>query len=204
MDVVIPAPDTLKIVSHRQYDPPESLFPSALSPSALDQFRKWYLEVQGKVDEPEAMSLATATPAGVPSTRLVLLKELDSRGFVFFTNYTSRKSRELAANPHAALAFYWREMHRQVRVVGRVEKVSKAESEEYFASRPVGSRLGAWASEQSTVVQEDEVRQKLEEVMQRFNANEKSENAQIPLPEFWGGWRIIPESVLHSTRWALN
>ncbi|KAI0345767.1 pyridoxamine 5'-phosphate oxidase [Trametopsis cervina] len=195
MDVVIPEPDKLKIVSHRQYDPPESLSPSNVLPSPLDQFRKWFTEVQGQVHEPEAMSLSTATASGVPSSRYVLFKQLDKRGFVFYTNYTSRKSQELLQNPYAALAFYWREVHRQVRIVGKVEKVSKEESEEYFTSRPVGSRLGAWASDQSKVVGEGEVRGKLEEVKAKFQVGESTENAQIPLPEFWGGWRVIPQEI---------
>ena len=191
--MVIPEPDKLKVVSHRQYDPPESLSPSKVLPSPLDQFRKWFTEVQNAVLEPEAVSLSTATASGIPSSRFVLFKQLDKRGFVFFTNYTSRKSKELLENPHAALAVYWREVHRQVRVVGRVEKISKEESEEYYNSRPVGSRLGAWASEQSKVVAEDEVRNRLEEVRARFSVDESTKEAQIPLPEFWGGWRTIPE-----------
>ncbi|KAI0699103.1 hypothetical protein BC835DRAFT_1268108 [Cytidiella melzeri] len=195
MDVIIPEPDKLKIVSHHQYDPPESLSPSSVLASPLEQFRTWFTEVQGKVHEPEAMSLSTATPSGVPSSRFVLFKQLDKRGFVFFTNYTSRKSQELLENPHAALAFYWREVHRQVRVIGKVEKIAKEESEEYFTSRPVGSRLGAWASDQSKVVGEGEVPAKLEEVKAMFKVDGDTENAQIPLPEFWGGWRVIPDEV---------
>lgn len=193
MDVVLPEPDKLKVVSHRQYDPPESLSPTSVLPSPLDQFRKWFTEVQTTVLEPEAVSLSTATASGVPSSRFVLFKQLDKRGFVFFTNYISRKSKEIEENPHAALAFYWREVHRQVRVVGKVEKISKEESEEYYNGRPVGSRLGAWASEQSKVVAEDEVHNRLEEAKARFSVDENTKDAHIPLPDFWGGWRVVPE-----------
>ena len=198
MNVVIPAPDELKVVSRRQYDPKESISPSSVSPNPFEQFRTWLTEVRDAVLEPEAMSLSTATSSGIPSSRFVLFKRLDKRGFVFYTNYTSRKSRELESNPHAALAFYWKEVSRQVRVVGRVEKVSRAESEEYFRTRPVGSRLGAWASEQSKVVGEDEVRSRLEEMKTKFGVVDgNTSDADIPLPEFWGGWRVVPEYVLH-------
>ncbi|KAI0086529.1 hypothetical protein BDY19DRAFT_894670 [Irpex rosettiformis] len=195
MDVVIPEPDKLKIVNHRQYHTSEHLSPTSVLPSPLDQFRKWFTEVQGKVDEPEAMSLSTATSKGVPSSRFVLLKQADKKGFVFYTNYTSRKSSELEENAYAALAFYWKAVHRQVRVVGKVEKVSREESEEYFSSRPVGSRLGAWASDQSKPVGENEVRDKLEEAKAKFAVDEDTENAQVPLPDHWGGWRVVPIEI---------
>ncbi|KAF9808587.1 hypothetical protein IEO21_07831 [Rhodonia placenta] len=125
------------------------------------------------------MTLCTASAAGIPSARVVLFKQLDPRGFVFYTNYTSRKSQELRANAHAALAFYWREVHKQVRVVGRVEQVARAESDAYFRRRPVGSRLGAWA--------------RVDELKRRFEADENDPTANVPLPEFWGGWRVVPE-----------
>lgn len=142
--------------------------------------------------EPEAMSLSTATPSGIPSVRIVLFKEIDSRGFIFFTNYTSRKSKELAVNPHAALVFYWREVHKSVRVLGKVEKVTPEESAEYFQGRPVGSRLGAWASKQSTVINEGELDARLEKYKEKFGKDDK---AYVPTPEFWGGWRVVPERV---------
>ena len=181
-----PSPDKIKILAHEQYDAPESLSPSMVDPDPLAQFRAWFTSVQGAVHEPEAMTLSTATAAGVPSARVLLLKQVDARGFVFFTNYTSRKSRELAENPRAALAFYWREVHRQVRVVGRVSRVSRAESEEYFHSRPVGSQIGAWASRQSSVVGEGDLQARVEKIKERFGE-------EVPAPEFWGGWRVIPE-----------
>ncbi|KZT19502.1 pyridoxamine 5'-phosphate oxidase [Neolentinus lepideus HHB14362 ss-1] len=189
------SPDKISILNHQQYDAPDTLAPSTVLPSPLDQFRAWFTSVQGHVHEPEAMALSTATPDGLPSTRIVLFKQLDSRGFIFFTNYTSRKSRELEANPRASLAFYWREVHRSVRVVGRAEKVSKEESEEYFRSRPLGSRLSAWASRQSTVIQDGDVQKKMEVLKEKFGVKEDQQDADIPLPEFWGGWRIIPDEI---------
>jgi len=199
MDTVItqPTPDTLQVLPHTQYSTPDDLSPTTVEISPLEQFRIWFADAVkgGKVHEPEAMSLSTATPTGVPSARIVLFKQLDARGFVFFTNYTSRKSAELLANPHAALVFYWREIHRQVRVLGRVEKVSEAESAAYFKSRPLGSRLGAWASPQSAVVAEGEVHARLEEIKARFGANADNEDADVPLPDFWGGWRVVPNEI---------
>jgi pyridoxamine-phosphate oxidase len=192
MDAVIsqPSPDQLKVLPHHQYITKDHISPLTVAPSPLDQFRTWFKEAVdgGVVQEPEAMSLSTATPSGIPSARIVLFKQLDPHGFVFFTNYTSRKSQELLRNPNAALVFYWREVHRSVRVLGRVEKVSKEESEEYYHSRPVGSQLGAWASRQSTVVEEGEVNARLHKLEERFGAD-------VPLPEFWGGWRVVPKCV---------
>lgn len=195
MDVVIPAPDQLRVVSHRQYDPKESISPTSVSPNPFEQFRTWMTEVQDQVPEPEAMSLSTASKAGVPSSRFVLFKQLDRRGFVFYTNYTSRKSHELLENPHAALAFYWKEVSRQVRVVGRVEKLSREESEEYYKSRPLGSRLGAWASPQSSVVEEEELQRRVDEVKTTFAVDESTKDADVPLPDFWGGWRVVPRYI---------
>ncbi|KAF8158274.1 hypothetical protein B0H34DRAFT_674718 [Crassisporium funariophilum] len=198
MDVVLsqPEPDKLKVLPHHQYVTAEHLTPSAVAPSPLDQFRTWFKEAVdgGVVKEAEAMSLSTSTPSGIPSARIVLLKQVDARGFVFFTNYTSRKSKELMANPNAALVFYWREVHRSVRVVGRVEKLSFDETDQYFQSRPIGSRLGAWASKQSTVIREGELDARLEKIQERFGAQNETEGF-VPTPEFWGGWRVIPNEV---------
>ncbi|EIW59511.1 pyridoxamine 5'-phosphate oxidase [Trametes versicolor FP-101664 SS1] len=186
-----PTPDKIQILAHEQYDSPDALSPSSVAPDPLEQFRAWFKAVSGRgnVREPEAMTICTATATGVPSARVVLLKQADARGFVFYTNYTSRKSRELTENPHAALAFYWREESRQVRVVGRAERVTREESEEYFHSRPRGSQVGAWASKQSTVVQDGEIQARAEKLKERFG------EAEVPLPEFWGGWRIVPDEV---------
>uniref|UniRef100_A0A0W0FU95 pyridoxal 5'-phosphate synthase n=1 Tax=Moniliophthora roreri TaxID=221103 RepID=A0A0W0FU95_MONRR len=195
-DVIIsePSSDKIQVLPHNQYQTPDNLSPSNVLPSPLDQFHVWFKEaVEGGVHEPEAMSLSTATPNGIPSARIVLFKQLDSRGFVFYTNYTSRKSKELEANPHAALVFYWREIHRSVRIVGTVEKVCQEESVEYFKTRPVGSQLGAWASKQSTVVQDREVHERLKKLEEKFGVHEGDKTGAIPLPDFWGGWRVIPK-----------
>ncbi|KAJ3871203.1 hypothetical protein F5051DRAFT_289071, partial [Lentinula edodes] len=150
MEVIIsePTPSKIQVLSHNQYQTSDSLTPSTVSSSPLDQFHIWFKQVveDGIVHEPEAISLSTATPSGIPSARMVLFKQLDERGFIFYTNYTSRKSQELESNPYAAMVFYWREVHKSVRVIGKVEKVSREESERYFRTRPKGSQLGAWAS----------------------------------------------------------
>ncbi len=151
------------------------------------QFHAWLKEsIQSEVLEPTAMTLATVDADGRPSARIMLLKALDERGFVFYTNYSSRKGRDLAARPVAALTFFWKELERQVRVEGTIEKVSAAESDEYFGIRPLGSRIGAWASTQSATI---ESRQWLE-------ARVKSAEAQYgdtpPRPPHWGGYRVIP------------
>jgi pyridoxamine 5'-phosphate oxidase len=157
----------------------------------LAQFRTWLAQAEAAaLPLPEAMTLATATPDGKPSARMVLLRGLDERGFVFFTNYQSRKGNELAINPRAALVFYWPELDRQVRVEGLVEQVSSAESDAYFRTRPRGSRLGAWASPQSEVIParaflEDQARQ----------AAERFPNEEVPRPPHWGGLRVLPDVI---------
>jgi len=188
------SPDKIKVLVHQQYDTPDHLSPATVPANPLDLFRQWFTSAQGTVHEPEAMALSTASVDGIPSTRIVLLKQADNRGFVFYTNYDSRKSREMNANPHASLAFYWREVHRQVRVVGRIEKVSREESEAYFRSRPLGSKIGAWASNQSAVIAEGELDQQINQIKERFGVKD-GEEADIPLPDHWGGWRVIPNEV---------
>jgi pyridoxamine 5'-phosphate oxidase len=136
------------------------------------------------------MTLATATPDGRPSARVVLLKGFDERGFVFYTNYEGRKSRELEANPRAALLFYWGELERQVRVEGRVSRVPDRESDAYFAGRPRGSQLGAWASEQSRPVRD---RGALERRLRELEG--EYEGREVPRPAFWGGYRVVPETM---------
>lgn len=155
------------------------------------QFARWFAQaVAANVPEPNAMTVATATRAGVPSARIVLLKGFDERGFVFYTNYEGRKGSELAENPVAALVFHWVELHRQVRITGAVEKVSHAESDAYFQSRPRGSRLGAWASKQSSVLDgRAPLEARLAELTAQFGEGD------IPLPPFWGGYRVMPEAV---------
>ncbi|HEV2853410.1 MAG TPA: pyridoxamine 5'-phosphate oxidase [Thermoanaerobaculia bacterium] len=162
-----------------------------LAADPVDQFRLW-LEQARAVDPLEftAMTLATADREGRPSARVVLLKGLDERGFVFFTNYESRKAAELLANPRAALVFYWAVLDRQVRIEGTVEKTSREESEAYFETRPRGSRLGAWASPQSRPVPgRREIERRLEDTAGRFA------DGDIPLPDFWGGFRVRHETV---------
>jgi pyridoxamine 5'-phosphate oxidase len=155
------------------------------------EFARWFAEAQeAEVPEPNAMTLATATADGEPAARIVLLKGFDERGFVFFTDYRSRKGGELEANPRAALVFFWHELERQVRITGAVTKTSAAESEEYFRSRPLGSRLGAWVSHQSRVIpSRDVLEQDLKAVEQRFGEGD------VPLPGHWGGYRVVPEAI---------
>ncbi len=156
------------------------------------QFGRWYHDEKASgLAEPDAMTLATTGPGGRPSARMVLLKGVDQRGFVFYTNYSSRKARELAANPAAALVFWWPPpLQRQVRVEGMVKRVSHEESEAYFRTRPHGSQLGAWASNQSEVIPgRDVLEKRLEELTARYG------DGEIPLPSFWGGYRVAPEVI---------
>lgn len=155
------------------------------------QFEKWFQEAEAaKLVEPNAMSLCTTTPDGKPSARTVLLKGVDGRGFVFFSNYGSRKGRELDANPNAALVFPWLALERQVIAEGAVTKVPREESEAYFHSRPRASQLGAWVSQQSAIIAGRSV---LEEGMKVLE--QKYAGREIPLPPNWGGWRLAPETV---------
>ncbi len=157
----------------------------------LALFQRWFDDAcAAGLPEPNAMILATATPEGLPSARMVLLKGFDVRGFTFFTSYLSRKARELAANPRAALVFPWHALERQVRVEGLVEKTSEAESDEYFAVRPLGSRLGAWASEQSAVIPD---RAYLEQQHAALLA--RYPNGNVPRPPHWGGYRVLPLAI---------
>jgi pyridoxamine 5'-phosphate oxidase len=160
-------------------------------PDPIEQFRRWFDEaLDADLHEPNAMTLATATPDGRPSARVVLLKGFDRRGFIFYTNYEGRKGREIEANPSCALVFYWGELERQVRVEGRVGRVPERESDAYFASRPRGSQLGAWASEQSRPA---ESRELLEERLRELEA--EYERREVPRPPFWGGYRVEPETI---------
>ncbi len=170
----------------------EALDEVSCETNPFSQFHKWFLEAQAaELKEPNAMSLATATPAGKPSNRIVLLKEASEEGFIFYTSYTSRKGRELETNPQCAATFFWLELERQVRIEGRAERVSQDKSEAYFRRRPKGSQLGAAASSQSTVL---ESRQPL---IDRLTALEKqyAETDQVPMPDQWGGYRIIANSI---------
>jgi pyridoxamine 5'-phosphate oxidase len=163
-----------------------------LRATPLDQFRAWFDDaVAVGLPEPNAMIVATASLDGQPSARTVLLKEMDARGLVFYTNYGSRKSTELDANAGASCVFPWFAMHRQVVVVGRAERIPRDEAAEYFASRPHGSRLGAWSSRQSAVL---EGRDALDGEYARLQ-EQYPEGTEVPLPDFWGGWLVRPESV---------
>ncbi len=160
-------------------------------PNPFQQFQKWFDQaLAAQLPEPNAMTLATATQDGKPRARMLLLKDFDERGFVFYTNYKSHKGQELAENPQAALVFWWAELERQVRIEGVPVKVSDSESDEYFHSRPFNSRLGAWASEQSQVVESREVLSaRLQELKTEY------ENQDVPRPPHWGGYRVIPTSI---------
>jgi pyridoxamine 5'-phosphate oxidase len=157
----------------------------------LQQFSAWFAAaLAADIRDVTAMSLATATPDGKPSARIVLLKGFDERGFAFFTNYDSQKAREIEANPFAALAFYWVQLERQVRISGAVERTSREDSAAYFYSRPVGSQLGAWASKQSQVI---DARQVLDARLTKMT--ERFANGDVPLPPHWGGYRVKPDKI---------
>jgi pyridoxamine 5'-phosphate oxidase len=162
-----------------------------VSHDPIVEFARWFAEAQdAQVPDPNAMTLATAGDDGAPSARVVLLKAFDSRGFVFFTDYRSRKGRELEANPRAALVFYWQELERQVRITGTVTRTSREDSETYFRTRPLGSRLGAWVSHQSLAIPS---RQVLEDGLRQVEA--RYPDGDVPLPPYWGGYRVRPETV---------
>jgi len=161
-----------------------------VDPDPIRQFQTWFAQaLDAKLPEPNAMTLATVDAEGRPSARIVLIKGVDERGFVFFTNYDSRKGRELLANPAASLLFHWIELERQVRIEGRVEKTSDEESDAYYASRPLGSRIGAWASDQSQPLESREA----------LEAREREMVAKYgdapPRPPHWGGYRLVPDAI---------
>jgi pyridoxamine 5'-phosphate oxidase len=163
---------------------------AGLPADPLDLFHAWFADAQAAgVAEPNAMTLATSTPDGRPSARIVLLKGADARGFSFYTNHDSRKGRELDAHPVAALVFWWGPLERQVRVEGRVERVGAEEADAYYASRPRGSRLGAWASPQSTEIPDRSV------LDRRLAEAEAAHGETVPRPPFWGGYRVVPDAV---------
>lgn len=161
-----------------------------LDPDPIVQFGVWLAQALGSDPGlPNSMTLATADAAGLPSARIVLLKGVDEQGFTFFTNYASNKARDLDVNPHAALVFHWPALERQVRVVGPVVKMSRDESAEYFVTRPLRSRLGAWASAQSAEIESrDELERKVNELEQRFGND-------VPMPDGWGGYRLTPTEI---------
>ncbi|MEP6685711.1 MAG: pyridoxamine 5'-phosphate oxidase [Verrucomicrobiota bacterium] len=162
-----------------------------LDPNPIKQFSAWFTaSVEAAIPDVNAMSLATATRNGNPSVRIVLLKEFDESGFVFYTNYASDKGKQLEENPRAALGFYWVQLERQIRIEGAVEKTSRDDSIRYFHSRPSGSQLGAWASHQSEVIDARRILEaRLAEMTERFAGGE------IPLPPHWGGYRVRPTMI---------
>ena len=167
------------------------LYESDLHPDPFSQFGRWFDEAQhAGLVEPNAMTLATASRDGMPSARMVLLKGYDARGFVFYTNYESAKARDLESNPRAALVFWWGALQRQIRISGSVGRVDTAESDAYFASRPLGSRLGAIASRQSSVL---DGRETLEKMVQELTT--RYDGAEVPRPAHWGGYRLAPHSI---------
>lgn len=181
----------MSLASRRRDYARAALDEARMSPDPMVQFGEWFAEVEGAdTAEPNAMTLATADARGRPSARIVLLKDFDADGFVFYTDYRSRKGRELEHNPQAALVFHWMELERQVRVVGHVERVDAATSLAYFRSRPIGSQLGAWASRQSLMLRD---RAELEAQVAKVKA--EFADREIPLPPYWGGFRVRPEEV---------
>jgi pyridoxamine 5'-phosphate oxidase len=169
----------------------KGLHRSDLDPNPIRQFANWFTgAIEAGIRDVNAMSLATADRDCRPSVRIVLLKNFDQDGFVFFTNYESTKGKQLEANPYAALGFYWIELDRQVRISGKVERTSREESQAYFHSRPVGSQLSAWASRQSTVIDARRVLDaRLAEITDRFR------DKSVPLPPHWGGYRVRPDMM---------
>ena len=185
----MPPPDRLPLADLRRDYARAGLAEADLAPTWHEQFARWFADAAGLL-EPNAVVLSTASPDGAPSARTVLLKGVDERGFVVFTNLTSRKGREATANPRAALVFPWVELERQVVAAGDVSPVAPRETEAYFRSRPRGSQIGAWVSHQSTVIPGREVlEQRQAELEERFAGGE------VPVPPFWGGLRIAPRSV---------
>ena len=179
----------MNLAHHRREYTKNGLDRADLAADPLDQFRQWFEQaVAANITEPNAMALSTVGPDGRPSVRTVLLKSYDRRGLTFFTNYESRKARDIAVQPKVAALFAWLELERQIQVEGTAERVSPAESAEYFAQRPYGNQLGAWVSAQSSVVT---TRTELEEELEALK--QKYREGQVPLPPNWGGFRVVPQ-----------
>lgn len=205
-DLTVPTPESVHSVASgdavdsASHDPAvmreqyrsTALLETELAPAPMDQFARWFKDAaSGGLHEPNAMIVSTATPDGRPSSRTVLLKQYDGRGFVFYTNYTSRKGRELAANPHISLLFPWHGLARQVIVTGTASRIGRDETAAYFRTRPHGSQLGAWASEQSSVIaSREELLRTYEKLATRY-----PEGEQVPAPPEWGGFRVVPEEM---------
>lgn len=175
----------------RQQYSREGLSRAGLDPDPIRQFDAWYQQVaESGIFEPSALSLATVDADGKPSLRTVLLKTFDKDGFVFYTNFGSRKARDIATNANVSLLFAWVPLARQIKINGTAEKISAADSLKYFITRPRGSQIGAWASAQSQTVNSRSILEaKFEEIKQKFA------DGEVPLPDFWGGYRVIPETI---------
>lgn len=169
-----------------------SLNESDLNTDPFAQFGKWFVQAQeSDLAEPNAMVLSTVNAKGAPSSRVMLLKSFDKNGFVFYTNYKSAKAQSMDVNPRVAACFLWKELQRQVRIEGTVHKMERSLSEKYFQSRPRGSQVGAWVSEQSQIIESREIlEQKKDEILERFKDDEL-----LPIPEHWGGYYIVPDSI---------
>ncbi len=179
----------MDIASQRREYSRETLDESVVDRDPIAQFAKWFDEaLKSELREPTAMALATVGADGRPSSRMVLLKGFDARGFVFYTNYESRKGRELAANPHAALLFFWAELERQVRIDGAIAPASAAESDEYYSTRPIGARIGAWASPQSAPIGKGALMARVAEMALRHGLKPSR-------PPHWGGYRLAPDAL---------
>jgi pyridoxamine 5'-phosphate oxidase len=169
----------------------QTLLETEVANDPFVQFNKWWDDaINSELDEVNAMTLATASAAGIPSARIVLLKSVSEQGFVFFTNYNSNKGKELEENPHACLVFFWKELERQIRISGRVEKVSSGDSDEYFRSRPPGSKIGAWASPQSKIIVSRKI---IEENILKYE--KQFDGADIDRPTHWGGYIVLPTVI---------
>ena len=177
---------------HERYDySVADLSAKEMADDPIQEFQTWLkLAEEADIREPNGMALATASATGAPSVRFVLLRGVDSEGFLFYTNYESRKARELLENPQASLAFWWPTLERQIRIEGVVERAAAAESDAYFDSRPRGSQLGAWTSPQSQVIEQREILvERLTETVERFK------DRPVPRPDFWGGFRLRPTAI---------
>lgn len=189
MEIFNPLGSTMSIANLRENYDKDVLLESNINPNPFKQFQLWFDQARAEGGlEPNAMTVSTVSADGKPSSRICLLKDFDENGFVFFTNYTSVKGQDLATNPHASLLFFWMIQQRQVHINGRVEKISTEESTDYFKSRPIGSQIGAWASLQSQEISR--------EVLEKRYADYEAQFGQeVPKPEHWGGYRVIPESI---------
>jgi len=183
--------DTPSLASMRKVYKLKSLKEEDVMAHPIGQFEIWWKEaIEQQIDEPNAMTLATCTSSGRPSARIVLLKGVDKRGFIFYTNYESRKAKEIEENSYVALLFFWKPLERQIRIEGRIKKISASESDEYFSIRPRESQLGAWSSPQSSVIKDAKyLQQNLLKYVEKFKDKE------VTRPDYWGGYLVEPDAV---------